>query len=65
MIQQILIKKDPLFDLFISSLSSFDDLKHRKKILVAVSGGLDSVALLYLLHAEKKHDLYVAHVNHH
>ena len=64
MIQQISIKKDPLFDLFISSLSSFDDLKHRKKILVAVSGGLDSVALLYLLHAEEKHDLYVAHVNH-
>lgn len=58
------IKKDPFFDLFSSSLSSFDNLNLRKKILIAVSGGLDSVALLHLLNADKKHDLYVAHVNH-
>jgi tRNA(Ile)-lysidine synthase len=58
------IKKDPFFDLFTSFLSTFDDLKPRKKILVAVSGGLDSIALLHLLHAYNKYDLYIAHVNH-
>jgi len=64
MTQTASIKKDPFFDLFTSFLSTFDDLKPRKKILVAVSGGLDSIALLHLLHAYNKYDLYIAHVNH-
>lgn len=34
------------------------------KYVVAVSGGIDSVALLHMLHAHTSHDLVVAHVDH-
>ena len=34
-----------------------------KKIIVAVSGGPDSMALLDMLYTEKKYDIIVAHVN--
>lgn len=34
------------------------------KYIVAVSGGVDSVALLHMLHRRSPHDLIVAHVDH-
>ena len=43
-----LIKKDPLYKTFINNLSQISDIKGGSKILIGVSGGLDSVALTYL-----------------
>lgn len=61
---ELSIKKDPFYKTFINTLSQISDIKEGHKILIGVSGGLDSVALTYLLHSTKKFNLIIAHVNH-
>ena len=51
------------FNLFNSSISKY--LSNNKNLLLAISGGMDSVALLYLcLGLRPKHKLYAVHINH-
>ena len=51
------------FNSFNSSISKY--LSNNKNLLLAISGGMDSVALLYLcLGLRPKHKLYAVHINH-
>ena len=60
-----LTKKTPSFLRRLSChLNNFKELSKSDKIVVAVSGGLDSVTLLKMLHELKFNNLFVAHVNH-
>ena len=60
-----LIKKNPGFLLrFSNQLNKFKELSKNDRVVVAVSGGLDSVTLLHLLHKLNFNNLIVAHVNH-
>ncbi len=59
-----IIQKDILFNKFSNQLKKFKTLRKGDKIVVAVSGGLDSVALLILLNEIQQYNLIVAHVNH-
>ncbi len=58
------ILKDPFTGLFKSELLSLRYLKKNDKIIIAVSGGLDSTALLLLLHSIDNYKIIVAHVDH-
>ncbi len=58
------IKKDPFTLLFTKELYSLKYLKKNDKIIIAVSGGLDSIALLFLLHHLNRYKLIVAHIDH-
>ena len=58
------IKKDPLYKTFINNLSQISEIKGGSKILIGVSGGLDSVALTYLLTSTEKYKLIITHINH-
>jgi len=59
-----LISDDKLFVKFTNALKKFREVHTGDKILVAVSGGLDSVTMLLLLSALKKFKLVIAHINH-
>ena len=58
------ILKDPFTNLFKTELFSHKYLKNNDKIIIAVSGGLDSTALLFLLHSIDNYKVIVAHVDH-
>jgi len=60
-----LIQHDSIFHKFTDELATFSDLKKENRIIIAVSGGMDSMALFSLLHSREKFDLIIAHVNHH
>ena len=55
--------KDPLYKKFQNELEKFS-LKKNDKIIIAISGGLDSVTLLILLYSCQKYKLVNVHVNH-
>jgi len=59
-----LIVKDPLFKKFQEKIKNSVYLKSNDKVIVAVSGGMDSVALITLLYATNFFHLLVAHINH-
>ena len=55
--------KSLTFNSFNFGISKF--LSNNNNLLLAISGGMDSVALLYLcLRLRPKHKLYAVHVNH-
>ena len=58
-----IVKKDQLFYRFKSEIGSID-LNNNNKIVVSISGGIDSVGLLFLLKALDRYRLILAHVNH-
>ena len=62
-LEQIL--SDPIFDQFKDEMTSFYDIKKGDKIIISVSGGLDSMALLLLMESLNKFEFIVVHVNHH
>jgi tRNA(Ile)-lysidine synthase len=58
--------RHPEADLLISKIrSELSEAPLRKKLIVAVSGGADSAALLHLLLEAGRRNLVVAHFNHH
>jgi tRNA(Ile)-lysidine synthase len=59
-----LIQSDLIYNRFTTELDTFNELNKVDRIIVAVSGGLDSMALFYLLMETNSYDLQVAHVNH-
>ena len=60
-----IIEKNPGFFLrFSIQLSRFKELSKSDKVVVAVSGGVDSVTLLHMLYKLNFNNLVVAHVNH-
>ena len=58
------IKKDSFLIRFKYQLNRFNSLSKNDRLVVAVSGGLDSVTLLLLLNALEDNELIVAHINH-
>jgi len=63
-LEKLQIKKDKLFHQFEKSLKSFPSLSKNNKIIVSVSGGVDSIVLLTLLVEVNDFQLIVAHINH-
>ena len=59
-----LIQSDLIYNWFTTELDTFNELNKVDRIIVAVSGGLDSMALFYLLMETNSYDLQIAHVNH-
>ena len=59
-----LIQMDPLFKKFKKQLKTFSGLSRGDRIIVSVSGGLDSVALLLLMNSTEQFNLIVSHINH-
>ena len=59
-----LVVKDEFFSKICNQITEFNQLKIGDKILVAVSGGVDSVALAILMDALQKFKLNIVHVNH-
>ena len=58
------ITKDPLAISFQKEILSLKYLKKNDKIIIAVSGGMDSIALLYLTHWLDRFKIIVAHIDH-
>ena len=58
------IKKDPFAISFQKKILSMKYLKKNDKIIIAVSGGMDSIALLYLTHWLDRFKIIVAHIDH-
>lgn len=58
------ITKDPLAISFQKEILSLKYLKKNDKIIIAVSGGMDSTALLYLTHWLNRFKIIVAHIDH-
>ena len=56
-------KKTRIFYRFKKEIGSFN-LKNNNKIVVSISGGIDSVGLLFLLKALDRYQLILVHVNH-
>ncbi|MEC8914719.1 MAG: tRNA lysidine(34) synthetase TilS, partial [Candidatus Neomarinimicrobiota bacterium] len=61
---QTLIQRDPLFKKFKKQLKTFSGLSKGDRIIISVSGGLDSVALLLLMNSTEQFNLIVSHINH-
>ena len=59
-----LIQSDPIFSRIQNELNNFADLNKGDGILLAVSGGLDSMALFFIINEINLFDLKIAHVNH-
>ena len=59
-----LVVKDEFFLKICNQITDFNQLKIGDKILVAVSGGVDSVALALLMDTLQKFKLNIVHVNH-
>ena len=57
-------KNNILLKKFKNSIEDFPNLKKDDRILVSVSGGVDSIALLFLLNELDIFDLIVVHINH-
>jgi len=57
------IKSDPFFILFKKNLKDKFNIKKKDKILLCVSGGMDSMALLFLFLPIKHYRIQIAHVN--
>ena len=57
------IKSDPFFILFKKNLKDNFRIKKKEKILLCVSGGLDSMALLFLFMQLRYYKIQIAHVN--
>ena len=60
-----LIQSDSFWIRFRKHVSTFERLKKGDQVLVAVSGGLDSMAFLYMLVELDHFRLSIGHVNHH
>ena len=60
---QLVIMEDPLYKKFQTELEKFS-LKKNDKIIIAISGGLDSITLLILLYSCHEYELVNVHVNH-
>ena len=61
---QTLIQRDSLFKKFKKQLKTFSGLSRGDRIIISVSGGLDSVALLLLMNSTEQFNLIVGHINH-
>ena len=59
-----LVSKDKFFLKISDQMTDFRQMQIGDKILVAVSGGVDSVALVLLMNTLQKFKLNIAHVNH-
>jgi len=55
---------DPFAKKFSNHLLSFSNLKRNQKILIAVSGGMDSMALFGLCKSLEHFNILLAHINH-
>ena len=64
MIDTNLIESDEIYYRFINELHKLNDLQKGHKLIVGVSGGLDSMALLSLLISTNYFDISVAHIDH-
>ena len=62
--KKLQINKDELFQKFKKSLKTFTNLSNENKVIVSVSGGVDSVTLLTLLKEVDSFQLIVVHINH-
>ena len=58
------IVKDEFYFKISDQIANFDQLQIGDKILVTVSGGVDSVALILIMDTLQKFELNIAHVNH-
>ena len=59
-----LIQSDQIFSRFQIEMNNFKNINKGDRILLAVSGGLDSMALLFMLNETNLFDLNIGHVNH-
>ena len=62
--KKLLIKNHYLLKKLKSNLKAFPDLKENDRVLVSVSGGVDSVTLLVLLNELDLFQLITVHINH-
>ena len=62
--KKLLLRNHYLVNKLKSNLESFPDLKENDRVLVSVSGGVDSVALLVLLNELDLFQLITVHINH-
>ncbi len=58
-----LIHNDSFFDAFKKKINNFN-LSEKDKVILAISGGIDSISLLYLMRALNKYEIFVVHINH-
>ena len=58
------IRKDLFYQHFKKVIMEKSGLIENDKIIIAVSGGVDSITLLYLMEAINIFDIFVAHINH-
>ena len=62
--KKLSIQRDPFFNDFQDKLFQFNSLSKGDKLVLAVSGGLDSVTLMILLSVIDDYNIFVAHVDH-
>ena len=61
---KLLLKNHHLLKKFKSNIEAFSELKENDRVLVSVSGGVDSVTLLVLLNELDLFQLITVHINH-